>query len=84
MLYNNTLFVPQILERSRRSAADVALVDFVIFSRQPNDKTVQAWGGEAEEHWGDSIQIPNLDPIFRIWPDAAPRRLRQVLRGAEQ
>lgn len=42
MLYNNTLFVPQILERSRRSAADVALVDFDIFSRQPNDKTVQA------------------------------------------
>ena len=39
---------------------------------------------EAEEHWGNGIQIPNLDPIFRIWPDAAPRRLRQVLRGAEQ
>ncbi len=23
-----------------------------------------AYGGEAEEHWGDRIQIPDLDPFF--------------------
>ncbi len=30
----------------------------------PNDARSNARGGEAEEHWGDRIQIPDLDPFF--------------------